>query len=91
MKYDVTALGELLIDLTQKGIMGAILHQILMNGWRGYSRGELKQMLHFANAAAAIVTTKTGALRAMPSPRAIYELMESEDTKNVCKYDCFEF
>lgn len=47
--------------------MGAMLHQILEMGWTPYSRKELESMLRFANAAAAAVTTRAGALRVMPT------------------------
>ena len=95
MNYDVTALGELLIDLTQNGIstqgnpileanpggapcnvlallskLGyktAFIGKIGKDGSRAYTKEELDAMLRFANAAAAIVTTRRGALRVMPS------------------------
>ncbi len=45
---------------------GCILSQILEIGWKEYGKGELEQMLRFANAAASIITTRKGALRVMP-------------------------
>lgn len=64
------------IETTGAGdtFFGAILHQILSKGWREYTRQELEQMLRFANAAAAIITTRRGALRVMPTPDEIYAL-----------------
>ena len=40
---------------------------------------QLKEMLTFANAAAAIVTTRKGALRVMPSEQEILDLMEQAE------------
>lgn len=52
-----------------------VLHYILEHGWREYSEAELKEMLTFANAAAAIVTTRKGALRVMPSQKEIENVL----------------
>jgi sugar/nucleoside kinase (ribokinase family) len=65
-KFDVVALGELLIDF---------LHQVLEKGLRVYSAEELEAMLTFANAAASIVTTRKGALRVMPTMEEIQNQM----------------
>lgn len=58
--------------------LGAMLHQILAAGWKSYSRQELEGMLRFANAAAAIVTTRPGALRVMPGQEEVRELLSQE-------------
>ena len=65
------------IETTGAGdtFLGGILHYILNNGWKTYSEEELSEMLHFANAAAALITTKSGALRVMPTMAEIKELM----------------
>ncbi len=55
--------------------MGGVLHFILNHGWKTYSEEELQEMLTFANAAAALITTKSGALRVMPTSNEIKELM----------------
>ena len=54
---------------------GGILHHVLMWGLRSYTEKELKEMLTFANAAAAIITTKKGALRVMPGEDEIRDLI----------------
>ncbi len=48
------------IETTGAGdtFMGAMLHQVLEKGWRQYTQEELRSMLTFANATAALVTTK---------------------------------
>lgn len=53
---------------------GGILHHVLAWGLREYTRQELEEMLTFANAAAALVTTRKGALRVMPSLAEIQAL-----------------
>lgn len=40
------------------------------------TRGQLEEMLAFSNAAAAIITTKKGALRAMPEKEEILKFMK---------------
>lgn len=52
-----------------------VLHYILENGFRDYKKEELEGMLAFANAAAAIVTTRKGALAVMPAKEDVLELM----------------
>ena len=66
------------IETTGAGdtFFGAVLHHILLWGLRYYTEAELQQMLRFANAAAAIITTKKGALRVMPNEGEIRILME---------------
>lgn len=52
-----------------------VLHFILENGFRDYKKDELEAMLRFANAAAAIVTTRKGALSVMPGKEEVEALM----------------
>ena len=61
------------IETTGAGdtFFGSVLHQILEKGFRPYTKEELDEMLKFANAAAALVTTRRGALRVMPSRQEI--------------------
>ena len=46
---------------------GCVLHYVLEHGLEGLTEDNLTDMLRFANAAAALITTRKGALRAMPS------------------------
>lgn len=55
---------------------GCILHHVLEKGWKNYSSEELKEMLVFANAGAALVTTRKGALRVMPEYDEILKLVK---------------
>ena len=50
---------------------GCVLHYVSAHGLDGLSENNLKEMLEFANAAAALVTTRKGALRVMPSREEI--------------------
>ena len=61
------------IETTGAGdtFFGSVLHHILTLGWRPYTKEELDGMLRFANAAAALVTTRRGALRVMPDQAEI--------------------
>ena len=61
------------IETTGAGdtFFGSVLHHILEKGFRPYTKEELDEMLRFANAAAALVTTRRGALRVMPSEEEI--------------------
>lgn len=52
---------------------GAILSKVLEHGLRVYSEQELTEMLIFANAAAAVVTERKGALKVMPEQNEIMD------------------
>ena len=54
---------------------GAILSKVLEYGLRDYTQQELSDMLRFANAAAAVVTERKGALRVMPKLEEITDRM----------------
>lgn len=68
------------IETTGAGdtFFAGVLHHVLQWGLRDYTEAELRQMLTFANAAAAIITTKKGALRVMPDKAAILALIHSK-------------
>ena len=53
-----------------------VLNYILEHGLAGLAEMELKEMLSFANAAAAVITTRKGALKVMPSGQEIDELVK---------------
>ncbi len=65
------------IDTTGAGdtFCACTLHEILRNGFENFSSERLQQMLLFSNAAAAIVTTKKGALSVMPQENEIRGLL----------------
>ena len=65
------------IETTGAGdtFFGSVLHHVLEKGWRPYTKEELDEMLRFANAAAALVTTRRGALRVMPSKDEIESVL----------------
>lgn len=65
------------IETTGAGdtFFGGVLHYVLEHGWHTYSAEELTEMLRFANAAAALITTRRGALRVMPSQEEIQKVL----------------
>lgn len=65
------------IETTGAGdtFFGGVLHFILSHGWHPYTETELHEMLTFANAAAALITTRKGALRVMPERSEIEALL----------------
>lgn len=54
---------------------GCVLHYICEHGLDNLSEDGLKEMLTFANAAAALITTRKGALRVMPELEEICTLL----------------
>lgn len=54
-----------------------VLDYILEHGLENLTESSLKEMLTFANAAAAIITTRRGALRVMPSKEEIDALVKN--------------
>ena len=69
------------IETTGAGdtFMGASLAYILDHGIEDLSEENLREMLKHANAAAAIVTTRKGAIKSMPEMEEIEELIERGD------------
>ena len=65
------------IETTGAGdtFMGCVLHQVLQSGLEDLSKEQLGEMLTFANAAAALITTRKGALRVMPEEYEIREMI----------------
>lgn len=56
---------------------GCVLHYILEHGLEDLTEDNLGEMLRFANAAAALITTRKGALRVMPSVEEIKKILQS--------------
>lgn len=54
-----------------------VLHYVMEHGLQKLTDKDLKDMLTYANAAASIVTTRKGALRVMPQPKEIEELIKA--------------
>ncbi|MFV0343362.1 MAG: carbohydrate kinase family protein [Anaerocolumna sp.] len=57
----------------------SVLNTILEKGIDNLSVADRKEMLRYANAAAYIVTTRKGALRSMPEPSEVEELLFLEE------------
>lgn len=55
---------------------GSCLNYILEHNFENLTEQQLKEMLAFANAAAALVTTRKGAIKAMPQREDVRKLME---------------
>lgn len=54
-----------------------VLHYVCEHGLKDLTEENLKEMLTFANAAAALITTKKGALRVMPEKEEIEALLQA--------------
>ena len=65
------------VDTTGAGdtFCGCCLHQVLEYGLEGMDQPRLEETLRFANAAAALITTKKGAIRSMPRPEEIQRVL----------------
>lgn len=65
------------IETTGAGdtFFGCILKYISDSGLKNFSSAELSEMLGFANAAAALITTRKGALKVMPTADEIKKLI----------------
>ena len=70
--------SELAVDTTGAGdtFCGCCLDFVLEHGLDGLTQDDLEEMLSFANAVAALVTRKKGALRSMPEKAAVRALLE---------------
>ena len=56
---------------------GSTLSGILERDFKNLTQKDLEEILTFANAAAALITTKKGAIRSMPEKEEVEELMKS--------------
>ncbi len=57
---------------------GCMIHFLLEKGLKGLTETDLKDMLETANAAAAVITTRNGALRVMPSIEEIERIADKK-------------
>ena len=57
---------------------GCSIHGLLTHGLEGLTEENLGDMLTYANAGAALITMKKGAIRSMPEPENITKLIEEE-------------
>ena len=57
---------------------GSVLHHLLEGGLN-FTEERLRAMLRFASAAAYLVTTKKGAIRSMPTPDAVEEILGKKE------------
>lgn len=57
---------------------GCVLHYIMEYGLEDLTEDNLAEMLRFANAAAALITTRKGALRVMPSVEEINSIIANK-------------
>ena len=62
-----------MIETTGAGdtFCACVLNYVLEHGVEGLSESSLHSMLHYANTAAWIVTTRKGAIRSMPEPEEV--------------------
>ena len=72
-------LMENTIETTGAGdtFCACVIHYILDHGVTGLRKDQLSEMLRFANAAAALITTRKGALRVMPTSAEVEALLNS--------------
>ena len=78
MRVEVAGFMCEAIETTGAGdtFFGCVLHDVLEHGIHHLSEEQLKQMLAFANAAAALITTRKGALKAMPELSEIQDILQ---------------
>jgi fructokinase len=83
MKVEATPfLQRNTIETTGAGdtFCACVLNYVLDHGMKDLSEDDLHEMLSFANAAAALITTKKGALRVMPTKEEVDSVLVSAQT-----------
>lgn len=72
-------LMENTVDTTGAGdtFCACALNYVLEHGLEGLTEADLRALLTYANAAAALITTKKGALRVMPTPAEVETLLKT--------------
>lgn len=78
MRVERAGFVQKAVDTTGAGdtFCGSSLNYILENGMDELNEEKLGEMLTFSNAAAALITTKKGAIRSMPEKADILKLMK---------------
>lgn len=78
MRVERAGFVQKAVDTTGAGdtFCGSSLNYILENGMEELNEEKLGEMLTFSNAAAALITTKKGAIRSMPEKADILKLMK---------------
>ncbi len=78
MRVEVLGKTVKAIETTGAGdtFCGSSLNYVLEHGLENLTEENLKEMLSFANIAAALITTKKGAIRAMPEKEDVLEFMK---------------
>lgn len=78
MRVEVLGKTVKAIETTGAGdtFCGSSLNYVLEHGLENLTEENLKEMLSFANTAAALITTKKGAIRAMPEKEDVLEFMK---------------
>lgn len=79
-----TGFPQKAVDTTGAGdtFCGSSLNYILEHGIEELSKEQLLELLTFANAAAALITTRKGAIRSMPEKEDVFRLMEAQEKKD---------
>ena len=80
MRVEVKGFSCSAIETTGAGdtFCGCVLNYVLEHGIHPLSEEELEEMLAFANGAAALITTKKGALKAMPELAEIEAIINQQ-------------
>ena len=78
MRVEVAGRVVKAIETTGAGdtFCGSSINYVLELGLENLTEENLKEMLSFANAAAALITTKKGAIRSMPEKEDVLAFME---------------
>lgn len=78
MRVEVAGCVVKAIETTGAGdtFCGSSINYVLEHGLENLTEENLKEMLSFANAAAALITTKKGAIRSMPEKEDVLAFME---------------
>ena len=56
---------------------GSVINGVVEKGIDNFTDEDLQKLLEFANAAAAVVTTRKGAICSMPNPEEVVALIEN--------------